>query len=98
MQFIVYTYMQFPTVPTFLPTRTHTLHFHQFICISSGLVEVTHEYASRKHDKLVAYCNECEALLRENNIELPLRKKKIDKLKRLDAPLESQASSDSLNE
>ena len=68
------------------------------MCISSGLVEVTHEYASRKHDKLVAYCNECEALLRENNIELPLRKKKIDKLKRLDAPLESQASSDSLGE
>ena len=66
--------------------------------MSSGLVEVTHEYASRKHDKLVAYCNECESLLREHNIELPLRKQKIDKLKRLDAPLESQASSDSLEE
>lgn len=64
----------------------------------SGLVEVTHEYASRKHDKLVAYCNECEALLQDNGIDLPLRKKNIDKLKRLDAALDSQVSSDGFDE
>ena len=68
----------------------------RFVRIGHGLVEVTHEYASRKHDKLVAYCNECEALLRENNIDLPLKKEKIDKLKRLDAPLDSPSSSESL--
>eukprot|EP00563_Minutocellus_polymorphus_P019660 CAMPEP_0197715138 /NCGR_PEP_ID=MMETSP1434-20131217/361_1 /TAXON_ID=265543 /ORGANISM="Minutocellus polymorphus, Strain CCMP3303" /LENGTH=341 /DNA_ID=CAMNT_0043299161 /DNA_START=63 /DNA_END=1088 /DNA_ORIENTATION=+ len=70
----------------------------RFVRIGHGLVEVTHEYASRKHDKLVAYCNECEKLLRENGIGLPLKKKKIDKLKRLDSPLDPQSSSESLEE
>jgi hypothetical protein len=57
----------------------------RFIRIGHGLVEVTHEYASRKHDKLVKYATKLETLLVENDIELPPKTKhQMSHLKRMD--------------
>lgn len=58
----------------------------RFVRIGHGLVEVTHEYASRKHDKLVQYSNKLETLLMENGIGLPPHhKQEISKLKKMDS-------------
>lgn len=57
----------------------------RFVRIGHGLVEVTHEYASRKHEKLTKYAKKLENLLEENGIEVPPKTKhQMNRLKRMD--------------